>query len=396
MKTNFLILLSILIGLLSFIWPNEHLFQTADVVGNLFLRFLKLVSLPLIFLAIISSITGMKGIAEMRQMGGKILKYTLTTTLIAATVGLSFFLLISPSTSQTAASSSVDPGKYFSFLLNIVPENIVQVFLENNVLGVAFLGFSLGASVLFLAEKEKDLLHTFFRGAFNALLKMTTGFLNLIPLGIWAFVTLFVRDMIHDSANMNNMLSYVLCVVGANLFQGLVVLPLFLKWKGLSPYRQVRSMAPALMTAFFTKSSNAALPITLECAETKLGINQRVAKLTLPLCSIINMNACAAFILITVLFVSTQNGITFSFAELILWIFLATLAAVGNAGVPMGCYFLASAFLVGMGVPLSLMGLILPFYTMLDMLETALNVWSDSCIASVVDQDLKETAMVLS
>ena len=83
-------------------------------------------------------------------------------------------------------------------------------------------------------------------------------------------------------------------------------------------------------------------------------------------------------------------GMVFTPLEMVLWIFIATLAAVGNAGVPMGCYFLASAFIAAMDVPMTIMGIILPFYTMIDMLESAINVWSDSCVAAVVDKKVAE------
>ena len=101
------------------------------------------------------------------------------------------------------------------------------------------------------------------------------------------------------------------------------------------------------------------------------------------------MNGCAAFILITLFFVCSSQGITFTFWEMIPWVFLSTFAAIGNAGVPMGCFFLTTAFLIGMGVPIKLMGMILPLYSLFDMVETALNVWSDSCITTVVDKELK-------
>jgi len=104
------------------------------------------------------------------------------------------------------------------------------------------------------------------------------------------------------------------------------------------------------------------------------------------------MNGCAAFILITLFFVCGSQGIVFSPLQMIPWIFLASFAAIGNAGVPMGCFFLTTAFLIGMGVPVELMGIILPLYSLFDMVETALNVWSDSCITAVVDKDLKTPA----
>ena len=120
-------------------------------------------------------------------------------------------------------------------------------------------------------------------------------------------------------------------------------------------------------------------------------MNPKIAGFSLPLCTVINMNGCAAFILTTVLFVAGANGHLFSPLDLAFWVFMSVLAAVGNAGVPMGCFFLSSALLMGMDVPLHMMGLILPFYALIDMEETALNVWSDISVVSIVDKEVKET-----
>ena len=117
-----------------------------------------------------------------------------------------------------------------------------------------------------------------------------------------------------------------------------MILPALLKWKKLSPWRLAKGMFPALTFAFFSRSSNATLPITLRCAQERLGISARVSNFSLPLGATINMNACASFILITVLYVATSGGVLFSTWNLLLWVALATLAAIGNAGVPIGCY----------------------------------------------------------
>ena len=106
------------------------------------------------------------------------------------------------------------------------------------------------------------------------------------------------------------------------------------------------------------------------------------------------MNACAAFILITVFFVTQSHGLHFDLWEKIAWIGIATIAAIGNAGVPMGCFFIASALLTTMNVPLTLMGVILPFYALLDMLESAINIWSDACVTMVVNEKSKKEALV--
>jgi Na+/H+-dicarboxylate symporter len=185
---------------------------------------------------------------------------------------------------------------------------------------------------------------------------------------------------------------YLVCVIAANVIQAFIILPGLLQWKNISPLKMARGMMPALSVAFFTKSSAAALPMAMRCAEENVGVSRKVASFTLPLCTTINMNGCAAFILITVLFVSMSQGVTYSYPEMIVWIFLSTIAAIGNAGVPMGCYFLSSAFLAAMNVPLNILGIILPFYTIIDMLESAINVWSDSCVAAVVHQEMIQLA----
>lgn len=390
---NLLIFGAIGLGLLTGWSHIEFLNSTATVVSDLFLRLLKLISLPIIFLAIASTISGMTDFHEMKRMGRKVLTYTVGTTIVAASIALALFLLINPAKDSVAlgsgdGSAPAQGGSYASFLLNAIPSNVFQAFIDNNVIGIAFISFALSISILFLPKAQKEFLHTLFSSLFGATLKMTGGILTLMPIAIWAFMTLLVRDLSQSYEHLNRLLLYLGCVVGANLIQGIVVLPLLLKFKKLSPWKSFRGMTPALTLAFLSKSSNATLPVTMRSVEKNLGVSQKVSSFTLPLCSVINMNGCAAFILTTVLFVSMINGVTFTGLDYVGWIFLATLAAIGNAGVPMGCFFLTSAFLIGMKIPLYMMGIILPFYTIIDMIETTLNVWSDGCVAMVVEKDL--------
>ncbi|MFZ0564737.1 MAG: dicarboxylate/amino acid:cation symporter [Chlamydiales bacterium] len=392
---NFFLLLAIGLGLLTGWADVPFLNKTAEVVSDLFLRLLKLISLPVIFLAITSTISGMKDIQEMRRLGRKILLYTLGTTLVAAIVALCIYLLVDPVKAPLAIEESAfveapRQASYISFVRNIIPSNFFEAFTEGNVIGIVFIALLLSVATLFLPEKQKTFLNQLFSSLFEATIKVTGFAIYLMRIAIWAFMTLLITDLRQNHEHFSRLMLYILCILGANVFQGVVVLPLILKFKKISPWKSFRGMLPALMVAFFTKSSNAALPVTLKSAENNLGISKRISSFTFPLCSVVNMNGCAAFILITVLFVSTVHGITFSAFDLIGWIFLSTLAAIGNAGVPMGCFFLTSAFLIGMNVPLYMMGLILPFYTLLDMIETTLNVWSDACITISVDKDLSK------
>lgn len=392
--TNLLLLVAMGLGLLTGWADLPFLHSAAEVTSDLFLRLLKLVSLPIIFLAVTSTITGMKNLQEMRKMGRKVLLYTLGTTLVAASVALFLYVVINPAKSavgtdlSVAASENVAQGAYLTFLLNIVPSNFFAAFTEGNVMGIVFVAILLSTAILFLPSEQKNFLNKLFSSLFAAMIKVTGFIIALMPLAIWAFMALLVKELQQNYSHISRLLLYLSCVVGANLIQGLIVLPLFLKLKKISPLKTFKGMAEALTVAFFTKSSNATLPVAIRSAEKNLGISSRVSSFSLPLCSVVNMNGCAAFILTSVLFVASVHGVTFSAVDLVGWIFLATFAAIGNAGVPMGCFFLTSAFLIGMDIPLYMMGMILPFYTIIDMIETTLNVWSDACITTTVDKDL--------
>ena len=387
---NLAMVLALLLGGILGFFDLPSVIGIADVISKLFINMLKLISLPMIFLAIVSTLSRMTSLSEAGILLRRILTYTVATTLIAATIGMILFLIIQPVNLGEAVGVAVPKqGNYLSFLMKIIPENPVQPFLENNVLGMAFLATIFSIAILKLPKEQNHLLRDFFGSLFSALLKMTSALILLMPLGIFAFTIQFVQSIKGNAAQLQQLILYGLCVIGANLIQGLIVLPLMVKLRGGSPMRTARAMFPALTMAFFTKSSNATLPLALDCAKNRLGVSDKTASFSLPLCSIINMNGCAAFILITLFFVCGSQGIVFSPLQMIPWIFLASFAAIGNAGVPMGCFFLTTAFLIGMGVPVELMGIILPLYSLFDMVETALNVWSDSCITAVVDKELK-------
>lgn len=390
---NLLILVAIGLGIACG-FANIAIFNdTATIAADLFLRLLRLISLPLIFLAIASTISGMKDFQEMRRMGRKVVFYTFATTIIAATIALILFLTVNPvnkvTTSLEAVSeATANNASYFKFLLNVIPSNLVQVFVESNVMGIAFIAALFSFATLYLPEKQKGILHGLFSSLLAMMLKVASFIISLMPLAVFAFAILLVKDLKSHYEHVSSLFFYLICIVGANLLQGLIILPAMLKWKKIPVFKTIKGMAPALTVAFFSKSSNATLPIMMRTLEKDLKVSEKVSSFSLPLCSVINMNGCAAFILITTLFVSTLHGISFGVIDYIGWIFLATLAAVGNAGVPMGCFFLTSAFLMGMDIPLFMMGLILPFYTIIDMIETTLNVFSDACIAMVVDKEL--------
>jgi Na+/H+-dicarboxylate symporter len=395
MNPNLFFAVAILFGVCAGYVNHPFIFRLAETLSQIFINLLKLVSLPIIFLSILSTSSGMENIQEIKVLGKKVIKYTLLTTLIAAALALTLFITIDPVQRQgiihetVVTEPVVSQPSYLSFFIQIVPSNIIQPFSENNVMGVLFLSILLSFATLSLPTEPRQVLHAFFSSIYAAIITITRWIVWIMPIAIWAFITLFMRDL-SQGLDVKSLALYLTCVVAANLIQASVILPVLLKLKQISPIQLFKGMLPALSVAFFTKSSAAALPMAMRCAEENMGISRKVSSFSLPLCTTINMNACAAFILITVLFVSMSQGVTYSWAEMVVWIFLATIAAIGNAGVPMGCYFLSGAFLAAMNVPLNILGVILPFYTLIDMLESAINVWSDSCVTAVVHQEVTQ------
>ena len=248
--------------------------------------------------------------------------------------------------------------------------------------------FFIALSILFLPEENKKILEPLFSSLYATIVNIVHAIISALPFISVAFFIILISQL-NTNLNFHGLGHYLLALLFANFFQAFVVLPVFLLKNHLSPFKILKAMMPALVTAFLSKSSAAAMPTSIQCAEKNLGVSKNISRISFPLCTTINMNACAAFILITVLFVSQVENVTFTPLELSGWVLISTIAAIGNAGIPMGCYFLTLSLLSSMNVSVALLGTILPFYTILDMLESAINLWSDTCVTLIVDKKLK-------
>ena len=325
--------------------------------------------------------------------------YTLLTTAAASAVGLLLFVTIAPGVlpdgivssfvSDEVMSMRQNPS-YTEHILHIVPNNILAPFLAGDVLSLLLIASAIGLALSVMpASEPRTTVINFLRGILDVLLTLIRALIRTLPLGIAAFTALLVVQL-RDGIAAEALGRYTLVVLGSNLLQFFVVLPLFLLSRGLNPLKVLGGMMPAVLTALFTKSSVATLPVTVQSAEQRLGVNPKISRFILPICTTINMNGCAAFILITSLFVMQQSGITLTWGTMALWFLLSIISAVGNAGVPMGCYFLTFSLMTGVGANVAVLGLILPIYTVIDMVETAVNVWSDSCVCTMTNHDLSE------
>ncbi len=383
-------------GILGWI-NNPGLNELFNFVASVFTRLFQFIAVPTITLAVITTLAALGSNKNTGRIFAHAVTYTLLTTICAAAVGLALYLWIQPgniSADLIGAGVAQVPEKlgkitYYDHFLSIIPNNLLQPFLSGNVLSVMLIAAAVGLALAFMPKTEnRDAFLKILLGFQEVLFTLIRALLWILPMGILAFAAQLAAQ-IEAGVIVGALGKYTAIVIGGNLIQFFIVIPLFLIARGLNPITVFKKMSPAVMVALFTKSSAGTLPVTLASAEQNLKANTAVSRFVLPICTTINMNGCAAFILVTSLFLMQNAGMELSLGEMIGWLFIAVLAAVGNAGVPMGCYFLTLSLMSSIGAPIGLMGVILPIYTIIDMIETAENVWSDSAVCAMTDKDLQ-------
>jgi len=392
LSTPVIYLIMIILGVFAGLSDIPLLKSLGLLVADVFIRIFRCISLPIIVLSIIVTLSNYCSQGMMKTVWRRTMCYTLGTTMLAAGVSFMLYLIISPATmvvsDAVVAPTGAQKMTYVDHIASLIPMTIFSPFLENQVISVLVLGIVFGIAIRFIPDEDaKKTITHFFKGAHGLFMVITRWVITVIPIGLFGFITTTVVQF-RQGADFKGLGQYLLVVVLANVVQGFVILPLWLKWKGVAPFEMMRRMLPALSLAFFSKSSVGALPVTMDTAESKLNVRPEISRFVLPLCTSINMNGCAAFIFTTVIYLMQNHGIHMSITSMALWVVIATVAAIGNAGVPMGCFFLSMSLLASMSVPITLMGIILPFYSVIDMIETALNVWSDACVVKVVDDSI--------
>lgn len=370
-----------------------------NFVATVYTRLFQLLAVPTIALAVITTLSSLGNQADTGKIFRHAIVYTLLTTIAAAAVGLVLYNIVAPGNLPTdmvlsgtsELPQNLEQTSYYDHILGVIPNNIIKPFAEGNVLSILLLAAAAGIALAKMPQSnKKEVVVKGLLGLQDLLFMLIRGLIWALPLGIVAFAAQlsaqFSAGIVMDSLG-----KYVAIILGGNVIQFFIVLPLFLLARGINPVRTLSKMMPAVLMALFTKSSAATLPVTMNTAETRMGVSNKVSRFVLPICTTINMNGCAAFILVTSLFLMQNGGIQLSLSTMILWLFISVLSAVGNAGVPMGCYFLTLSLMSGMNAPIGIMGIILPIYTIIDMIETAENVWSDSCVCAMVDKDMQKS-----
>lgn len=368
-----------------------------NFVATIFTRLFKFTAVPAIALSVLTTLAMLGGNKETGRIFRRTLMYTLLTTLAASTIAAILFFIIRPevlsaSVYEGAAQdklASMNSSSFLDYFVSAIPDNILYPFVSGNVLSILIVSFAFGLAISKMKESDRKTAILNVINGFQELVFMVISWIiTILPIGIIAFTAQLVSDLsagiVADSIG-----KYVAVILSGNLLQFFVVLSVFLLLRGINPVKHFRNMIPAILTALFTKSSAATLPVTMDCVENRAKCDKKFSRFILPMCTTINMNGCAAFILVTSLFVMKNGGVELNLVTVISWILISVISAVGNAGVPMGCFFLTLSLMAGKGMPIRVMGIILPIYAVIDMIETAVNIYSDSCVCAMTSKDLK-------
>ncbi len=367
---------------------EPHWLSLVTPVGDIFIRLLKMIIIPLVAASIVTGVAGIGDMRHLGRLGGRTFAYYLTTTFLAVVVGLIMVNLLNPGKGIPLADEGVDnlrePPTMGEMLSDIVPRNPVRAMADDQVLSVIFFSLLLGGAITAVGDKART-LHLFFEGLNDVMMRITDWIMRLAPVGVFALMATMVGRLGPEMfKSLGVYMGAVLSGLGIHAF---VTLPLLLFFFGkYSPARLFRDMFSALGTAFSTASSAATLPLTLKCIEKNAGIPPKTASFVLPLGATMNMDGTALYEAVAAIFIANAYGVTLTFAQQVTIAVTATLASIGAAAVPSAGLVMMVLVLKAVNLPLEGIALIAGVDRILDMCRTTINVWGDSCGTVVVSR----------
>lgn len=388
------ILIAFILAILFGLFLNEYV-NYVRWLGDLFLRALKMIIVPLVLTSMIAGVSNLGESKALGRIGLKAIIFFLSTGLVAIITGLFFVNLIKPGLNADLGLRMDIPelsaAKYGikEIILRIIPTNAFEAFVNADMIAIIFFAILFGLFTLKVEEKYRNTLNNFFNSAFEVMMKMTSFIIQFAPIGIFGIVAGVVADQSADKSKLLAMFGhlgvYMITVFLSLGFHFFITLPLILKLIGrINPINHFKAMSLPILTAFSTSSSSATLPITITAVEKNAGVSNKISSFVLPLGATINMNGTALYECVAAMFISQAYGIELSLFQQMIVVITALLASIGAAGIPMAGLVMMSIVLTAVGLPLEGIGLILAVDRILDMSRTALNVFGDTCGAVVI------------
>lgn len=390
------ILIALVLGVIFGIFGHEYV-KYISWAGVVFLRFLKMIVVPIVFSSMVVGVAGMGNSGGLGRIAGKTFSFYIITTFIAAFVGMFFVNILEPGVgstlidqangaAQTATANKISLGER---LITIVPDNIFRSLTEGDLLAIIFFAILFGFFVTKVEEKSRNMIVDVFQAVFDVIMKITLAVIKLAPIGVFAIVSKMIAEQAGDTAKLMEIAQslgmFVLIVWIGCMIQFFIILPAIVYFVGKeNPWKHMKKMSTAILTAFSTCSSGAALPISMRDSQEKCGISNKIASFTLPLGATINMNGTALYECVAVIFIAQVYGVDLSFIEQLIIVVTVLFSAIGAASIPMAGLVMLSVALSVAGLPLEGIGLVLAVEQLCDMPRTATNSYGDMCAAVVI------------
>lgn len=357
-----------------------------EVGGKIFVASLKMLVVPLVFVSLVCGTSSLKDLSTLGRMGGKTLALYIGTTAVAITLALTIGNFFQPGAGAdlTAASSfkSADAPSLGQVIIDMFPTNPIQAMAEGKTLQVIVFAVLFGIAIS-AAGKPGERIAAVFQDLNEVIMKLVALLMNLAPYGVF-----FLMAKLFSGLGLGaiwNLAEYFLVLAGTLILHGLVTYSLMLKgFTGLNPITFLRKMEDAIMFAFSTASSNATIPVTMETAKNRMGVDNKVASFTVPLGATVNMDGTAIMQGVATAFIAQAYNIDLSMTDYLMVIMTATLASVGTAGVPGVGLVMLAMVLNQVGLPLEGIALIMGVDRLLDMIRTAVNITGDSAVSIIV------------
>ncbi len=356
------------------------------VIGSIFISSLQMLVVPLVFVSLVCGTCSLSDPSSVGRLGGKTIAFYLFTTAIALTVAISAALLIHPGNASLASGelhyAVKEAPSLTDVLINLVPRNPIHAMNEGNMLQIIIFAVIFGFAVSHIGERGKRVA-ALFNDLNEVIMRVVTLIMQLAPYGIFALMAKLALSL--GLETFGSVVKYFFVVLCVLLFHAFVVYPLLLKgFSGLNPLIFIRKMRDVQLFAFSTASSNATLPVTLEAAEHRLGVDNKIASFTLPLGATINMDGTAIMQGVATVFIAQVFGYDLTITDYAMVVVTATLASIGTAGVPGVGLIMLGMVLNQVGLPIEGIALIIGVDRLLDMVRTAVNVTGDSMATVVI------------
>ncbi|MEM7568424.1 MAG: dicarboxylate/amino acid:cation symporter [Pseudomonadota bacterium] len=390
------VLIGLGLGLITGLVIPQWLAVEIKIIGDLFIRAIKMLIVPLIFVSLVTGVTAMSDMGRMGRIGLKTMGIYLFTTAIAVSVGLLFANIFAPGVGAPTGSLG-DPQalektvSVKDLLTNIIPTNPIDALAQTNVLQIIFFALLTGLAINAVGEKAGP-VRSFFISAADIIYKITDWVMQTAPYGVFGLIAWVVGTQGLDI--LAPLAQLILTLYAACIAHMGIVLTIFLVLIArLNVWRFLKGIRDAQLVAYSTSTSSGTLPVSMRCVESHLGVSRPVSSFVLPLGATMNMDGTAIYMGIAAIFVSQAFGVDLTFTNYATIVLTGTLASIGAAGVPSAGLILIPMVLSSVGLPIEAVALFAGVDRILDMMRTATNVTGDCMVATVVAKSEGELDM---